>query len=113
MAPIVSRNQRQFWKHDVKVARDFNKFSSAEGDGGSLLTQKLAEEFAEFQESDPELITATSDHRRSGGGHPVHQYTWSPMMCRQHDAANLSIQEMEKIFLNMAHPLQTNNRLTR
>lgn len=101
----MSRNQRQFWKHDVKVARDFNNFSSAQtaGDGGSLLTQKLAEEFAEFQESDPELITATN-HR---SGHPIHQYTWS------HDTANLSMQEMEKIFLNMGHPLQSNNRHTR
>lgn len=97
----MSRNQRQFWKHDVKVARDFNNFSSAQtgGDGGSSLTQKLAEEFAEFQETDPER----------NGGNTRHQQTWSPMMFRQHDTTNLSIQEMEKIFLNMAHPLHGNN----
>lgn len=110
VAPIVSRNQRQFWKHDVKVARDFNNFSAAQNctDAGSSLTQKLAEEFAEFQETDPEQAAATSDQRRNG--HPSHQYTWSPMMFRQQDAGNLSVQEMEKIFQNMAHPLKSNNR---
>lgn len=106
VAPIVSREQRQFWKHDVKVARDFNNKSDTSGatggdltagggvlngtggtaaNNGSILTQKWADEFGDFS-------TDVERHL----GRPAYQQTWSPRTLRHHQFNTYSTQSQER-----------------
>lgn len=49
MAPIASSDHRQFWKHDIKIARDYNKTLHSEKD--LQLNELIAEDLAEFNEN--------------------------------------------------------------
>lgn len=111
VAPIVSRSQRQFWKHDVKVARDYNNKSS-----NPSRNNNLADEFAEFQDND---LRTTTDPLRNLG-RPTYQNTWSPpsaMMTLQQNcggggrverAQKMSLAEIETFYMNMSQPLHKN-----
>lgn len=139
VAPIVSREQRQFWKHDVKVARDYNNKSAGVGGagagpataagsglagGGSLanadnssLTQKWVDEFGDFAGTDGERLGLNAEMLRNVG-RPAYQQTWSPRTLRHnqfHHAndSKRSLNEFEQMYLNMAHPLQANPALAR
>lgn len=115
----MSRSQRQFWKHDVKVARDFNNKSSNPGtnnnsSGDRLLTLKFADEFAEFQEN-----VRSTDHLRNLG-RSTYQNTWSPTMTFQQNGRGavadgggerlrkMSLAEIEHFYMNMSQPLHKN-----
>ena len=71
MAPIASRNQRQFWKHDIKIARDYNKTLHSEKD--LPLNKKIADEIAEFNEHQAEPFRGVGAELLK-----CHE-TWSPM----------------------------------
>lgn len=45
---MSSNSQRQFWKHDIKIARDYNK--TIQSHDGATLGKKLVDEIAEFQQ---------------------------------------------------------------
>ncbi|XP_055681745.1 uncharacterized protein LOC129789120 [Lutzomyia longipalpis] len=102
VAPMATQNYRQFWKHDVKIARDYNK--TCQVDDATSLRQKLADEIAGFE--------AQSDNRGQGARAEIvrrltqgpmpslyhHQHTWSPLT---HAAQyRPTIQEMETLLMN-------------
>ncbi|XP_037052297.1 uncharacterized protein LOC119085886 [Bradysia coprophila] len=97
VAPMVSKNQQQFWKHDVKVARDYNKTLGA-GEGVSL-KEKVLEDLAEIQGNN---IRTLNSERYSN------QHTWSPMMRTGARTSRMPIQELEKLYSN-----QTDNKAAR
>lgn len=117
MAPIVSRDQRQFWKHDVKLARNFQGKSrnpSIGGDSASI-SQQLADDFADFQGSDAGRLGQNAEMLRNVG-RPTYQHTWSPMNFQTHlrpSDARRTRDEMENMYLNMAHPLNVNSQFKR
>lgn len=112
VAPIVSREQRQFWKYDVKVARDFNKSGSSSGGGddgsgggggnsrsGSAnrrstsasasatntnITQRWMDEFGDFAGTDVERLGGLNAELLRNVGRPTYQQTWSPRTLRHH-----------------------------
>lgn len=45
VAPVADAAQRQFWRHDIKIARDYNKTLHA--DEG----KRVQDDFAEFNEN--------------------------------------------------------------
>jgi len=76
VAPVASADQRQFWKHDIKIARDYNK--TLNGDDAL----KLKEELAEFREHE-------CDNFKGVGAELLKTYpnahaTWSPLSSRHH-----------------------------
>lgn len=118
MAPIVSKSQRQFWKHDVKVARDYNKTNPppppptlAAENNSTTFTQQMANEYTE------ENAARINRDLLKNVNQASYQNTWSPMTFRHfsggNDGEQLSIGDMEKLYLNMAHPMACNNQYVR
>jgi hypothetical protein len=81
----ASDEQRQFWKHDIKIARDYNKTINA--DEG----KKLQEGLAQFHEN-------ASDNFRGVGAELLkqsryqHTNTWSPVTLRHYRKEGLNTQ---------------------
>lgn len=65
MAPITTRNQKQLWKHDIKIARDFNRTNN-NTDTEEHLTRRLADEISDFKNGE-------------GVYNSSYINTWSPM----------------------------------
>lgn len=81
VAPNVPANVRQFWRHDVKIARDYNKNHTEESNNTSLrktLEDEIAgyEGFNEEIGDRTELLRKLERHFASS-----HQKTWSPTTC--------------------------------
>lgn len=90
----VSDDQRQFWKHDIKIARDYNKTINA--DEG----RKVQEELNQFQHN-------TSDNFKGVGAELLrqsypHTNTWSPSNLRLKDSHRMSIRELDTICTSLA-----------
>lgn len=113
MAPIVSRDQRQFWKHDVKLARNYHGKSrkNSVSDPNASINQKWADEFAEFQGSDAGRLGINAEMLRNVG-RPAYQHTWSPMTF-QHQLHPGHEAVPGHHHLNVAHPLQTSSQFRR
>lgn len=88
---MASKSQQQFWKHDVKVARDYNQ-TLGTGEGVSL-KDRLFEDLAHFHGDEFRTLTA------NGCSGFSNQHTWSPMM-RQTKTSRMTIQELEQLYLN-------------
>lgn len=117
MAPIVSHDQRQFWKHDVKLVRNIQGKSRNGSVGGesASISQQLADDFAHFRESEAGRLDQNAERLRNVGS-ATYQNTWSPMNFRSHlhpNDARVSRDEMEHLYLNMAHPLNINSQFKR
>lgn len=91
-----AKNQKRFWKHDIKVARGYNRTSHAEEDE---FTQKLADGISEFQRAND----MNADYLRNIG-HPTYQNTWSPSsrqrICRPREYRP-SLADLEKICIHL------------
>lgn len=88
---MVSKSQQQFWKHDVKVARDYNR--TVGSTDGTSLKEKLLNDLARLHGSEYRRLSNERSRRFSN------QYTWSPMM-RGTRTSRMSIQELEKVYCN-------------
>lgn len=80
VAPNVPENVRQFWRHDIKIARDYNKAHT--DDNNTSLRRTLEDEIAGYEGinedvgSRTELLRKLERHFTSS-----HQKTWSPTTC--------------------------------
>lgn len=102
MAPIASKNQRQFWK----LARNYNKNCHPDED---LFTQKLADEITEFQACETDRIDlGVGAEILRNISRSSYQNTWSPMSSRHTIQRSKdhrpSIADLEKICMHMAIP---------
>jgi hypothetical protein len=52
VAPVVSNSHKQFWKHDIKIARDYNKTLHAED--AAAYSERMAKELDAFRKFDKE-----------------------------------------------------------
>lgn len=94
------RNQNQFWKHDIKVARDYNKTVHEDED---LLAQKLVDEIIECQPEENDILRNISK--------PLYQQTWSPTSNNRDQRSKDSkstVADLEKIYrhMSLANPLE-------
>lgn len=92
----VSPDQRQFWQHDIKIARDYNK--TVHADEGL----RLKEELEKFQEDEfrgvgAELLRLS---------HYPHTNTWSPLTLRNHRKevhnTRTSIHDFEGLYSSLS-----------
>lgn len=102
VAPVVSKGQRQFWKYDIKVARDYNKTCQSDED-----LELIAHEIADFQggnEVGPGF--GKMDFLRTID-RSSYQKTWSPMGSRSgmHSRdTKPTLAELEKLYVEMTRP---------
>lgn len=99
VAPIVPKDQKQFWKHDIKIARDYNKTLHTL-DGMSMSNQLIQE-------------LTTMHHGQDSDGHQygsdrllntIHrnQYTWSPRHNYHQRDHRPTVQELEALYLSLS-----------
>lgn len=98
VAPVVSKSQQQFWKHDVKVARDYNKtIKRTEND---RFTGDIATEITDLHGTSTERL-ALSAHIISTLSQPYYQNTWSPMTFQDGSI----LQSYPQKYVNIRNPL--------
>ncbi|XP_074035151.1 uncharacterized protein isoform X2 [Leptinotarsa decemlineata] len=84
VAPIHPKDnaRKRFWKHDIKIARDYNK-TIQKGMSGECMIKKLSEELAHYRKygyHEP-LNHSTDLTTECLKNNPIRsQYTWSPCM---------------------------------
>lgn len=76
MAPITTRNQKQLWKYDIKIARNFNRTNN-NTDGEEHLTRRLADEISDFENGE-------------GVYNSSYINTWSPMTAQTEPTPSVS-----------------------
>jgi Domain of unknown function (DUF389) len=114
VAPVVSDNQKQFWKHDIKIARDYNK--TLHGEDAAAYSERMAKEMAEFQKYDQEGgLRGVGAELLRNGNVGSHQNTWSPLSSRHYqNTARASVHDLEAIYLSLAtHQPVNHHRYTR
>lgn len=101
VAPV--KNHRNFWHHDIKIARDYNKTVF----GHDSVTDELVEELASLKM-----------HERVEGAHGIGaelfraQNTWSPMNNHHHlHHERPHVRDLEALYLTLA--LNTNTTTSR
>uniref|UniRef100_A0A1B0FAS8 DUF389 domain-containing protein n=1 Tax=Glossina morsitans morsitans TaxID=37546 RepID=A0A1B0FAS8_GLOMM len=77
IAPVISRNNREFWKHDIKIARDLNRI-------GFDTDTAIIDEYANLPKEDQKALgISTSDFLRTiHMDEESYQNTWSPLGAR-------------------------------
>ncbi|KAL9928083.1 uncharacterized protein ACN427_004118 [Glossina fuscipes fuscipes] len=77
IAPVISRNNREFWKHDIKIARDLNRI-------GFDTDTAIIDEYANLPKEDQKALgISTSDFLRTiHMDEASYQNTWSPLGAR-------------------------------
>ncbi|XP_039952894.1 uncharacterized protein LOC126753564 isoform X3 [Bactrocera neohumeralis] len=76
IAPAISRNHREFWKHDIKIARGLPK--------NGIDTNALIDEFANLPREDQKTLGIDYDLLRTLRlDDASYQNTWSPISNRQ------------------------------
>ncbi|XP_070490390.1 uncharacterized protein [Chironomus tepperi] len=73
VAPLSTEEERQFWKHDIPIARDYNKTINAE-DG-----RRIREQLEDYLNSDTENFQGVAAELLRQDLYP-NTHTWSPLM---------------------------------
>lgn len=89
IAPVISKNN--FWKHDIKIARDFNK-------NGFDKNTAIIDEFAALPKEDQQALGLNYDFFRVADLDESHyQNTWSPHGNRMLDASIMRRQNYKTV----------------
>lgn len=100
VAPMVTKSHTHFWKHDVKIARDYNK--TCQFDDAQSLRQKLEREIEGFEaqsENQGVGVRAEIMRRMSRGALPFssfNQNTWSTLAQPQNTRPTM--QDIEALY---------------
>lgn len=105
VSPVASRGQRTFWKHDIKIARDYNKTLHP----NDSYTTALADELAHFKLHEKEKIHGIGAELLRHGTH--NQNTWSPTIQPFHNIFHEKphMRDLEAIYLGLAGPTTNSN----
>ncbi|XP_058446934.1 uncharacterized protein LOC131427604 [Malaya genurostris] len=98
VAPIVPKDQKQFWKHDIKIARDYNR--TLHSTDGMSMSKQLIQELTALHNQD-------QDGRGFGSELKLNtitrnQHTWSPNHNYHQREHRPTIQELEALYLSLS-----------
>ncbi|XP_055593760.1 uncharacterized protein LOC129744963 [Uranotaenia lowii] len=102
VAPIVPKDQKQFWRHDIKIARDYNK--TLHTMDGMTMSKHLIQELQALH-SDGDGHGISGNERWLNNISRVNQNTWSPRHNYHQRDHRPTVQELEALYLS----LSTNN----
>ncbi|XP_055546990.1 uncharacterized protein LOC129731198 [Wyeomyia smithii] len=99
VAPIVPQDQKQFWKHDIKIARDYNR--TLHSTDGMSMSKQLIHDLTALHNQDPESRGFGSELLLNTIGR--NQHTWSPTHNYHQREHRPSIQELEALYLSLSN----------
>lgn len=99
VAPIVPKDQKQFWRHDIKIARDYNK--TLHTLDGMSMSKQLIQELTAMHHGQE------SDGRQYGSDRWLNtiqrnQHTWSPRHNYHQRDHRPTVQELEALYLSLS-----------
>lgn len=87
IAPVISKRNLNFWKHDIKIARDFNKRDTS-----------IIDEFAALPREDQKALEMKYDFFRAMDlDQSQYQNTWSPLGNRINDISMMKKQNYKTV----------------
>ncbi|XP_001653400.2 uncharacterized protein LOC5570921 [Aedes aegypti] len=98
VAPIIPKDQKQFWNHDIKIARDYNKTMHTMD--GMTMNRQLLQELSHFRphgETDKQGSERWLNTIGRAG-----QNTWSPRHLHNTREHRPTIQELEALYLSLS-----------
>lgn len=97
VAPVTD-SQRQFWKHDLKIARDFNRTNQDEEE------LKVEKELAVFKDTCDNFKGVGAELLRQN--HNTYTNTWSPLTLRHHlkevYCTRTSMRELDTLYTKLS-----------
>ena len=111
IAPSISSNNREFWKHDIKIARDLNKNRNSTVNTDDA----LIDQFANLPKEDQKVLGINSELLRNMQmDAAAYQNTWSPIGTRHnyestYEPANdnyLTVHRIERLYSTITHHQQ-------
>ncbi|KDR09916.1 uncharacterized protein LOC110838384 isoform X2 [Zootermopsis nevadensis] len=115
VAPRTSKDQMQFWKHDIKIARDYNR--TFHGEDAEEIQKRLAEEIARTKlQSNLNAVApnvySLSCHNSTVALHEVfnpiatseslNQLTWSPSTVGINQERRPTLYDLEKMYTTIS-----------
>lgn len=101
VAPVVPKDQKQFWKHDIKIARDYNRTLHT-NDGLSMSKQLIHELTTLHHNNDTMTGGLRGDYLLNSASKGGHQNTWSPRHNYHQRDHRPTIQELEALYLSLS-----------
>ncbi|XP_058819469.1 uncharacterized protein LOC131682189 [Topomyia yanbarensis] len=98
VAPIVNKDQKQFWKHDIKIARDYNR--TLHSTDGMSMSKQLIHELTTLHNQDPDGRGFGSEMKLSISSR--NQHTWSPNHNYHQREHRPTIQELEALYQSLS-----------
>lgn len=98
VAPIIPKDQKQFWNHDIKIARDYNKTMHTMD--GMTMNRQLLQELSHFRHQS-ETDKQGSERWLNTIGR-AGQNTWSPRHHHNQKEHRPTIQELEALYLSLS-----------
>lgn len=105
IAPLISPNYREFWKRDIKIARDLNR-------SGLDTDAALMDEFANLPKEDQKALGINRDFLRNiHFDDDAYQNTWSPVGFRHSFEPGyepmrdnyLTVHPIERMYATITH----------
>lgn len=100
VAPVVPKDQKQFWKHDIKIARDYNR--TLHTNDGLSMSKQLIHELTTLHHNDTTTGGLRGDYLLNSASKGGHQNTWSPRHNYHQRDHRPTIQELEALYLSLS-----------
>lgn len=96
---MVPKDQKQFWKHDIKIARDYNRTLHTQ-DGHSM-SKNLMQELASLHHNNDTVGGLRGDYLLNSAS-KANQNTWSPRHNYHQRDHRPTMQELEALYLSLS-----------
>ncbi|XP_049279883.1 uncharacterized protein LOC125762130 [Anopheles funestus] len=99
VAPVVPKDQKQFWKHDIKIARDYNR--TLHTNDGHSMSKNLMQELTTLHHNNDTTGGLRGDYLLNSAS-KGNQNTWSPRHNYHQRDHRPTIQELEALYLSLS-----------
>uniref|UniRef100_A0A182LUI5 Uncharacterized protein n=1 Tax=Anopheles culicifacies TaxID=139723 RepID=A0A182LUI5_9DIPT len=99
VAPVVPKDQKQFWKHDIKIARDYNR--TLHTTDGHSMSKNLMQELTTLHHNNDTTGGLRGDYLLNSAS-KGNQNTWSPRHNYHQRDHRPTIQELEALYLSLS-----------
>ncbi|XP_049536884.1 uncharacterized protein LOC125951848 [Anopheles darlingi] len=103
VAPVVPKDQKQFWKHDIKIARDYNR--TLHTNDGMTMSKHLMQELTSLHHNNDTMGgmgLRPGEYLLNSASKTGHQNTWSPRHNYHQRDHRPTVQELEALYLSLS-----------